>query len=154
MNSREKHDALWTNGSFCVLPAVRYRSSWRLIWWSLLSVNETYSFRYTMCVPVCSVHVHGMCVCVCASVEPAEVKLVGELAAIEGQDLILSCYAASSNPPVQIRWWLGYKELNASAVTVEEVRQCRNLSTVSEQKAKRNKGRRTQWVIIGVHAGR
>ncbi|KAM8734312.1 nephrin isoform 1-T1 [Acanthopagrus schlegelii] len=52
--------------------------------------------------------------------EPAEVKLVGELAAVEGEDLILSCYATSSNPPVQIRWWLGYKELNASAVTVEE----------------------------------
>ncbi|XP_073341554.1 nephrin [Pagrus major] len=52
--------------------------------------------------------------------EPAEVKLVGELTAIEGQDLILSCYATSSNPPVQIRWWLGYKELNTSAVTMEE----------------------------------
>ena len=91
-----------------------------------------------MCVCVC------VCVCVCTSVEPAEVELVGELAAVEGQDLILSCYATSSNPPVRIRWWLGYKELNASAVAVEEVRQSRNLSTVSEQKAKRSKGRHTQ----------
>ncbi|XP_051261482.1 nephrin isoform X2 [Dicentrarchus labrax] len=52
--------------------------------------------------------------------EPAEVMLLGSLTAIEGQELNLSCYATSSNPPVQIRWWLGYKELNASVVTMEE----------------------------------
>ncbi|XP_076592491.1 nephrin [Chaetodon auriga] len=52
--------------------------------------------------------------------EPAEVTLLGSLTATEGQDLSLSCYATSSNPPVQIRWWLGYKELNTSVVTVEE----------------------------------
>ncbi|XP_042345484.1 nephrin [Plectropomus leopardus] len=52
--------------------------------------------------------------------EPAEVTLVGSSTAIEGQDLTLSCYAASSNPPVQIRWWLGYKELNTTVVTMEE----------------------------------
>ncbi len=69
-----------------------------------------------MCVCVC------VCVCVCASVEPAEVRLLGSLTAVEGQDLSLSCYATSSNPPVQIRWWLGYRELNTSVVTMEEVR--------------------------------
>ncbi|XP_044215898.1 nephrin isoform X2 [Thunnus albacares] len=52
--------------------------------------------------------------------EPAEVTLSGSSKAIEGQELSLTCYASSSNPPVQIRWWLGYKELNTTAVTMEE----------------------------------
>lgn len=60
--------------------------------------------------------------CACTSVEPAEVTLLGSSMVIEGQDLNLSCFATSSNPPVQIRWWLGYKELNTTAVTMEEVR--------------------------------
>lgn len=63
--------------------------------------------------------------CVCTSVEPAEVTLSGSSKAIEGQELSLTCYASSSNPPVQIRWWLGYKELNTTAVTMEEVGQHR-----------------------------
>lgn len=62
------------------------------------------------------------CLYVCASVEPAEVTLLGSFKATEGQDLNLTCYASSSNPPVQIRWWLGYKELNSFVVTMEEVR--------------------------------
>ncbi|XP_037641863.1 nephrin isoform X1 [Sebastes umbrosus] len=52
--------------------------------------------------------------------EPAEVTLLGSFVAVEGQDLDLSCYATSSNPPVQIRWWLGYKELNTTVATTEE----------------------------------
>ncbi|XP_031708336.1 nephrin isoform X1 [Anarrhichthys ocellatus] len=52
--------------------------------------------------------------------EPAEVTLLGSFTAVEGQDLSLSCYATSSNPPVQIRWWLGYKELNSTVATMEE----------------------------------
>ncbi|XP_059194718.1 nephrin [Centropristis striata] len=52
--------------------------------------------------------------------EPAEVTLVGSSTAVDGQDLNLSCYATSSNPPVQIRWWLGYKELNTTLETMEE----------------------------------
>ncbi|KAM9352918.1 nephrin [Symphorus nematophorus] len=52
--------------------------------------------------------------------EPVEVRLEGSLTAIEGQELSLSCYATSSNPPVQIRWWLGHKELNTTVVTMEE----------------------------------
>ncbi|KAM8869116.1 nephrin isoform 2-T3 [Spinachia spinachia] len=52
--------------------------------------------------------------------EPAEVTLWGSSTAVEGQDLNLFCYASSSNPPVFIRWWLGYKELNTTVVTVEE----------------------------------
>uniref|UniRef100_G3NY17 NPHS1 adhesion molecule, nephrin n=1 Tax=Gasterosteus aculeatus aculeatus TaxID=481459 RepID=G3NY17_GASAC len=52
--------------------------------------------------------------------EPAEVTLSGSSTAVEGQDLTLNCYATSSNPPVHIRWWLGYKELNTSVATMEE----------------------------------
>ncbi|CAN9514347.1 unnamed protein product [Ophioblennius macclurei] len=52
--------------------------------------------------------------------EPAQLKLAGSLAAVEGQDLRLVCYASSSNPPVHIRWWLGYRELNTTVVTMEE----------------------------------
>ncbi|XP_041649263.1 nephrin [Cheilinus undulatus] len=52
--------------------------------------------------------------------EPAEVTLLGSSTAIEGQALSLSCITSSSNPPVQIRWWLGYKELNTTSVTMEE----------------------------------
>uniref|UniRef100_A0A8C5DH51 NPHS1 adhesion molecule, nephrin n=1 Tax=Gouania willdenowi TaxID=441366 RepID=A0A8C5DH51_GOUWI len=52
--------------------------------------------------------------------EPAQLTLLGSLTAVEGQDLKLSCHAASSNPPVHIRWWLGYKELNSTAFTMEE----------------------------------
>ncbi|XP_065814428.1 nephrin isoform X1 [Labrus bergylta] len=52
--------------------------------------------------------------------EPTEVTLLGSSTAIEGQVLSLCCIASSSNPPVQIRWWLGYKELNTTSVTVEE----------------------------------
>uniref|UniRef100_A0A3Q4HL12 NPHS1 adhesion molecule, nephrin n=1 Tax=Neolamprologus brichardi TaxID=32507 RepID=A0A3Q4HL12_NEOBR len=48
--------------------------------------------------------------------EPAELTLSGSLTAIEGQELNLSCYTTSSNPPVDIRWWLGYKELNNTSV--------------------------------------
>lgn len=62
------------------------------------------------------------CLCMCVSVEPAELTLLGSLTAVEGQDLQVTCSASSSNPPTQIRWWLGHKELNASAVTLEEVR--------------------------------
>lgn len=97
--------------------------------------------------------------CACASVEPAEVTLLGLLTAIEGQDLNLSCYATSSNPPVHIRWWLGYKELNTSVVTMEEVRQHSTQLAerwniyLSKQEDKNNASKRycTQWVIT--HAG-
>ncbi|KAM6909683.1 nephrin [Xenentodon cancila] len=52
--------------------------------------------------------------------DPAELTLSGSLEAVEGRELTLSCYATSSNPPVHIRWWLGYKELNNSVVVMEE----------------------------------
>lgn len=59
----------------------------------------------------------------CATVEPSQVQLVGELAAIEGEDLEMTCFTSSSNPPAHIRWWLGNKEVNATAVVMEEVSQ-------------------------------
>uniref|UniRef100_A0A8C6SFY9 NPHS1 adhesion molecule, nephrin n=1 Tax=Neogobius melanostomus TaxID=47308 RepID=A0A8C6SFY9_9GOBI len=52
--------------------------------------------------------------------DPAEVKLLGSFVAIAGEELILNCFATSSNPPVQIRWWLGNRELNSTAVVMEE----------------------------------
>ncbi|RVE62506.1 hypothetical protein OJAV_G00157950 [Oryzias javanicus] len=52
--------------------------------------------------------------------DPEELTLSGSLEAIEGQEVVLSCFAASSNPPVDIRWWLGYKELNNTAFIREE----------------------------------
>ncbi|XP_047213993.1 nephrin isoform X4 [Girardinichthys multiradiatus] len=52
--------------------------------------------------------------------DPEELTLSGSLEAVEGQELNLSCHASSSNPPVTIRWWLGYKELNNTIVKMEE----------------------------------
>ncbi|KAM9782500.1 nephrin [Neosynchiropus ocellatus] len=52
--------------------------------------------------------------------EPAEVTVLGTPAAVEGQLLSLSCSASSSNPPAQVRWWLGHKELNATVAVWEE----------------------------------
>uniref|UniRef100_A0AAY4AUH0 NPHS1 adhesion molecule, nephrin n=1 Tax=Denticeps clupeoides TaxID=299321 RepID=A0AAY4AUH0_9TELE len=54
-------------------------------------------------------------------VEPSEVTVLGSFRVIEGQTLSLSCYTSSSNPPVQIRWWLGFKELNSTNVTMSDV---------------------------------
>ncbi|CAB1416800.1 unnamed protein product [Pleuronectes platessa] len=52
--------------------------------------------------------------------EPAEVILWGSFTAVEGQVLNVGCFASSSNPLVQIRWWLGHKELNNTVITTEE----------------------------------
>ncbi|XP_048880531.1 nephrin isoform X2 [Brienomyrus brachyistius] len=52
--------------------------------------------------------------------EPAEVKVLGSSKAIAGKTVTLSCYTTSSNPPVNIRWWLGFRELNQTVVTYTE----------------------------------
>ncbi|NP_001035777.1 nephrin precursor [Danio rerio] len=52
--------------------------------------------------------------------EPAEVTLLGSFEAVEGEEINLSCSTSSSNPPVHIRWWLGFKELNRTEVTFAE----------------------------------
>ncbi|KAJ8005330.1 hypothetical protein DPEC_G00145510 [Dallia pectoralis] len=54
--------------------------------------------------------------------EPEDVQVLGKFEAKEGEEVTLSCYTSSSNPPVQIRWWLGFKELNNYTVFVSEVR--------------------------------
>uniref|UniRef100_A0A8C1GL12 NPHS1 adhesion molecule, nephrin n=1 Tax=Cyprinus carpio TaxID=7962 RepID=A0A8C1GL12_CYPCA len=43
--------------------------------------------------------------------EPDEVKLLGTFEAIEGEEINLCCYTSSSNPPVHICWWLGFKKM-------------------------------------------
>ncbi|TNN62988.1 Nephrin [Liparis tanakae] len=55
------------------------------------------------------------------SLSPLSVSRKITVLLVEGQDLELRCFATSSNPPVQIRWWLGYKQLNATAAATEEV---------------------------------
>ncbi|CAL8356291.1 unnamed protein product, partial [Arctogadus glacialis] len=52
--------------------------------------------------------------------EPAEVDVEGSYEVVEGDHVELLCLTTSSNPPASIRWWLGSRELNASAVTVRE----------------------------------
>ncbi|KAL6471544.1 hypothetical protein MHYP_G00201940 [Metynnis hypsauchen] len=52
--------------------------------------------------------------------EPAEVTLLGSVEAIDGMEVILCCHTSSSNPPVHIRWWLGFRELNNATVTISE----------------------------------
>ncbi|XP_066538345.1 nephrin [Hoplias malabaricus] len=52
--------------------------------------------------------------------EPAQVRLLGSFKAVEGKEVSLCCYTSTSNPPVHIRWWLGFKELNNATVTISE----------------------------------
>uniref|UniRef100_A0A3B4BVG3 NPHS1 adhesion molecule, nephrin n=1 Tax=Pygocentrus nattereri TaxID=42514 RepID=A0A3B4BVG3_PYGNA len=52
--------------------------------------------------------------------EPAEVTLLGSVEAVEGTKVTLCCHTSSSNPPVHIRWWLGFRELNNATVTISE----------------------------------
>ncbi|XP_036421159.1 nephrin [Colossoma macropomum] len=52
--------------------------------------------------------------------EPAKVTLLGSVEAVEGMKVTLCCHTSSSNPPVHIRWWLGFKELNNATVTISE----------------------------------
>ncbi|XP_015264059.1 PREDICTED: nephrin, partial [Gekko japonicus] len=51
---------------------------------------------------------------------PEEVKIIGSSSTPERKEVSLSCSTSSSNPPVQLRWWLGWRELNATEVTVSE----------------------------------
>ncbi|KAJ3597619.1 hypothetical protein NHX12_001137, partial [Muraenolepis orangiensis] len=50
---------------------------------------------------------------------PAQVSVSGSYSAVEGTQVSLSCIAASSSPPVSLRWWLGFRELTASAIAGE-----------------------------------
>ncbi|XP_054854866.1 nephrin [Eublepharis macularius] len=51
---------------------------------------------------------------------PEEVKIIGSSSTPENKEISLSCSTSSSNPPVQLRWWLGWRELNATEVSISE----------------------------------
>ncbi|XP_069460983.1 nephrin [Ambystoma mexicanum] len=51
---------------------------------------------------------------------PTEVSILGSYSIQENKQLYLSCFTAASNPPVQIRWWLGWKELMTTEVTITD----------------------------------
>ncbi|XP_058269543.1 nephrin isoform X2 [Hemibagrus wyckioides] len=52
--------------------------------------------------------------------EPSNVELSGSSEAVEGTEVNMCCSTSSSNPPVHIRWWLGFKELNTIVNTITE----------------------------------
>ncbi|KAF5906204.1 nephrin isoform X1, partial [Clarias magur] len=52
--------------------------------------------------------------------EPSNVELSGSSEAIEGTEVNMWCLTSSSNPPVHIRWWLGFKELNTTDTNITE----------------------------------
>ncbi|KAM4652260.1 nephrin [Discoglossus pictus] len=51
---------------------------------------------------------------------PKEVTILGSPSGLEKSTLSFSCYTAPSNPSVQIRWWLGPKELVDAVVTITD----------------------------------
>ncbi|XP_042295747.1 nephrin [Sceloporus undulatus] len=51
---------------------------------------------------------------------PEQVKIIGSSSTQENKEISLSCFTSPSNPPVFLRWWLGWKELNATEVTNSE----------------------------------
>ncbi|XP_040278130.1 nephrin isoform X1 [Bufo bufo] len=51
---------------------------------------------------------------------PIKVTILGSSSGPENTSLSFSCFTASSNPPVHIRWWLGAVELENTVVTVTD----------------------------------
>ncbi|XP_063168365.1 nephrin [Candoia aspera] len=51
---------------------------------------------------------------------PEQVKITGTSSTQENREISLSCSTSTSNPPVMLRWWLGWRELNATEATVSE----------------------------------
>ncbi|KAM4016154.1 nephrin isoform 1-T2 [Anomaloglossus baeobatrachus] len=51
---------------------------------------------------------------------PTKVTIIGSSSGPENTSLSFSCFTASSNPPVYIRWWLGSVELENTIVTVTD----------------------------------
>ncbi|XP_072317579.1 nephrin [Eucyclogobius newberryi] len=82
--------------------------------------------------------------------DPAKVKLVGSFHSIENEELNLSCFATSSNPPVEIRWWLGNRELNSTAVIMEEGENggMTTLSNLTYQVSKQDNGMKLSCVAF------
>ncbi|KAH0631323.1 hypothetical protein JD844_005611 [Phrynosoma platyrhinos] len=51
---------------------------------------------------------------------PEQVKIIGSSSTQENKEISLSCFTSPSNPPVFLRWWLGWKEFNATEVINSE----------------------------------
>ncbi|XP_069057220.1 nephrin [Pleurodeles waltl] len=51
---------------------------------------------------------------------PTKVTILGSSSVQEHKEISMSCFTAASNPPVQIRWWLGWKELVNTVVTITD----------------------------------
>ncbi|ETE63699.1 Nephrin, partial [Ophiophagus hannah] len=51
---------------------------------------------------------------------PEQVKIIGSSSTEENQEIFLTCSTSTSNPPVMLRWWLGWKELNATETAISE----------------------------------
>ncbi|KAM8927536.1 nephrin [Pelodytes ibericus] len=51
---------------------------------------------------------------------PKDVTILGSSSAKENASLSFSCFTATSNPPVQVRWWLGPKELSDAIISVND----------------------------------
>ncbi|XP_015672453.1 nephrin [Protobothrops mucrosquamatus] len=51
---------------------------------------------------------------------PEHVKIIGSSSTEENQEIFLTCSTSTSNPPVMLRWWLGWRELNATEIAISE----------------------------------
>ncbi|XP_030068963.1 nephrin isoform X2 [Microcaecilia unicolor] len=51
---------------------------------------------------------------------PTEVTILGSASVQQNMSIYMSCFTAASNPPVQIRWWLGWRELTTTEVTITD----------------------------------
>ncbi|XP_074927488.1 nephrin [Chelonoidis abingdonii] len=51
---------------------------------------------------------------------PTEISILGSSSTPENKQISLSCSTTPSNPPVQLRWWLGWRELTTTEVTITE----------------------------------
>ncbi|XP_072836001.2 nephrin isoform X2 [Pogona vitticeps] len=51
---------------------------------------------------------------------PEQVKIIGSTSTQENKEISVSCSTSPSNPPVFLRWWLGWRELNATEVASSE----------------------------------
>nr|XP_033770850.1 nephrin isoform X2 [Geotrypetes seraphini] len=51
---------------------------------------------------------------------PTEVTILGSASVQENKSISMSCFTAASNPPVKIRWWLGWRELITTEVAITD----------------------------------
>lgn len=60
-------------------------------------------------------------------VPPEQVKIIGSSSTEENQEIFLTCSTSTSNPPVMLRWWLGWRELNATETAISQVGNIKSL---------------------------